>query len=92
MLLTNRRQRGPLAPFRIFWGNAQLLDGEMLGESTTCGQEVWKIFPIFRKRSRTPHDVFDPTAAIVTFGFFLLLAQASRMLAFGTAVTVPVLW
>ena len=41
-----------------------------------------EIFPIFRKRSRTPHDVFDSAAAIVTLGFFLLLAQGSRQAIF----------
>jgi hypothetical protein len=50
---------GPTGALSYFLGNAQLLDGEMLGASTTCRQEVWKIFPIFRKCSRMPHDVFD---------------------------------
>jgi hypothetical protein len=36
----------------------------------------------YRKRSKTPHDVFDSAAAIVTLGFFLLLAQGSRQAIF----------
>jgi hypothetical protein len=39
-----------------------------------------------------PGNAFDPAAAIVTLGFFLLLAQASRMLTFGAADTAPVPW
>jgi len=82
---------GPTGALSYFLGNAQLLDGEMLGASTTCRQEVWKYSRFSGNAPECPTTCLI-AAAIVTLGFFLLLAQASRMLKFGGADTAPVPW
>src|ERR1700747_2713163 len=91
MLLTNRRQRGPLAPFRISWETHNF-------SMARCWERPRLVDKKFGKYSRFSGNAPEcPTtclilAAIVTLGFFLLVAQVSRMLTFGAADTAPVPW
>jgi hypothetical protein len=83
---------GPTGALSYFLGNAQLLDG------ARCWERPRLVDKKFGKYSRFSGNAPEcPTtclivAAIVTLGFFLLLAQASRMLTFGAADTAPVPW